>query len=187
VTTPAPYDVPAFYAQTLGMQLRSPTLEYNVADVWLSHEDYFPGTTLYTVARDDVPLAVVKRITLEFPATVFLGPPWTALRPEHGRIDVSGDGAMVALTVDSPRDQTVPFYWGYAGKAQVAVNPGGRVYLLQPLAPPSEPAFVRTKVDLRAGHNAVLIDLADIDRGQGLFVHYPSDLELRQGPPPPRR
>ena len=182
-----PYSLMAYahYAKDLGMDLNGSVLDYYVSDVRLKREEALPGQVVHTIEREGVPLAVVVKLA---PMTMaeqgWTGPPWAEVHEASGRFAVEqGDTLVVAL--DSPTEQTVPLLLGYEGEIRVAVNPVHQVITGSNVAVPAFPGNGRMDMQLKAGHNAVLIDLKGLVRPAGLSVHYESDRGLTPGALPP--
>jgi hypothetical protein len=178
--------VPNYYAAKLGMPTSDSGSGYDVAEVRLNWDKAMSGEIVYQVVRDGVPLAVVIKPPPMDAASGWwraMGSPWAQLPMEGARLGVPDDAAVLALAIDSPRDQSVPVYLGYVGRPRIRL--GGQTHELPAVGEDAaSPARFRIDVHLVAGHNYVLLDPQSIDRHKGLYVAYPGNLGLSPAPSP---
>lgn len=175
----------AYYADRFGMQLDTPEVEYFIAQVQDGNEKRLPGEVLHTIERDGVPLAVVVRTPpFETVQKAWYGPPWHEIDAGAGEpLPLGHAGAMLTVPIVSRVDQVVPLLLGFDGELKIAVNPARAI-----LSRRSElrSVFPAARIDLpvKAGLNAVLFDLEDVDRSRGLVLELESDRSVRLVPPP---
>jgi hypothetical protein len=177
-------DLPRYYADKLGMSYDTPSFQYFISQVRTRRENDLPGEVVHTVSRLGVPLAVVVRVPeMSSPVSAWIDQPWRRLPVQDQKFQIDAPGSLIAFSFESPREQTVMFYWGYEGVPELALTsltPPRKVDLPR-MPAPVYPAMVRSPIAFAAGTNVILLNPQGLERSAGLYLQYEASSDLRPG------
>lgn len=172
----------SFYAWKLGLTLNRPTFEYFVSEVRQGWEDHLPGAVVHTIAREGVPLLVVKRLDpIARSTSAWLRDEagrWRSAPAVFGVFAPAPADTDLALPLASDRAARVSLYLRYHGGLRVWSEE--QVVLDLPRVPgpmvasTNFPSLVRLDVELAPGLNWLRFELGRTDRAQRFGVYFPA-------------
>jgi len=193
-------NVGSYYCWRLGLQFNTPVFEYYLSEVRQGWEDILPGEVVHTIAREGVPLLVVKKIDPMAALTdAWLRPAEGAefrpFRAAWGRLPTEsaglGPGARAAIALDSPRPQRVRLYLRVQGGLRVWSS--GRVVLdidrvpFRYRASTVFPSLLPLDLELAPGRTWLHLDLDRVAAAKGVGLYFPAAHGLAtpgDAPPP---